>query len=264
LLWKSIAFARSKLLAIGGDLPSIEVKLTKRIPSPSGLGGASADAAALIDFLLRRSIASGTGPPLPKEYIAASSKLGADIPYFLRFGLAGRAAWLCGIGHELFERELPNLAGWICVPPFGFSTAAMFAAVRERDLPVCEEEKIPELQAERRNLTLRLNEIHDSDELAVGVRHLTNDFESVANAVFPSKFARLQSAMATMAQTIRQFMPVEWLMGMTGSGPGLYALTTNQMEQSVSQLVTGVLRARFGAGWQVYSVKSHTAENIGP
>lgn len=264
LLWKSIAFARSRIQAAGGNLPPVCVKLTKRIPSPSGLGGASADAAALIDFLLNESLNTGTGSPTPDDYIASSSKLGADIPYFLRFGLSGRPAWLCGVGHELHQYELPGLTGWICVPDFGFSTVTMFAAVRERELPACEEEKTPELLPDRRNLALRLNEIPDSDELAFGVRHLTNDFESVASAVFPLQFARLRSAMATVAQTIRQFMPVDWLVGMTGSGPGLYALTVSQMDENTVRTVTGVLRARLATGWQVYSVKSHTAKNIGP
>lgn len=264
LLWKSIAFTRSRIQAAGGDLRPVCVKLTKRIPSPSGLGGASADAAALIAFLLHNNTKTCTDSPLPDDCIASSSKLGADIPYFLRFGLSGRPAWLCGVGHELHQYALPGLTGWICVPDFGFSTSAMFAAVRERELPACEEEKTPGSQADRRNLALRLNEIPDSDELAAGVRHLTNDFESVASAVFPLQFARLRSAMATVARTIRQFMPVDWLVGMTGSGPGLYALTEGQVDEDTVRTVPGVLRARLGTGWQVYSVKSHTAENIGP
>ena len=134
LLWKSIAYARMLVEQSGGEIPSIRVFVQKNIPSPSGLGGASTDAATLV-FALLKIFSPVPNTELSPAILKQVSALGADIPYFLHAGLKGRPALLEGLGYELAPVDLPELCGWICVPDFGFSTKAMFAEVRKIPLP---------------------------------------------------------------------------------------------------------------------------------
>jgi len=223
----------------------------KRIPSPSGLGGASADAAALLAHLLRLTAPKQASPQL----LQAASKLGADIPYFLQHGLWGEPAYLSGVGAQLKPVELPQLAGIVAVPPFGFSTAAMFGYFRALDLPILNEENPPE--ALQSKSALRLNEIRYSDERFPGVRVAQNDFEQAAAAVFPKEAQLLSAAQAKVAQAVRQFFPGTWLAGLTGSGPALYAVTEGLVSSADLKRLSAVLLHRLGAFWQVYPIRSH-------
>ncbi len=76
-----------------GFCPSLHVEVEKHVPSGGGLGGGSANAAALLQEL--QALAP---QPLPEmELFALATKAGADVPFFLRHTpcLAG------GIGDEL-------------------------------------------------------------------------------------------------------------------------------------------------------------------
>lgn len=102
-----------------------DFRLEKSIPAQGGLGGGSSDAAGAIRLavsLWRVDLAPDT-----LERIAAS--LGADVPFFLTGGTArGR-----GRGDRI--EALPPLAEHSLVlglPPFGVSTAEVFAEVRHR------------------------------------------------------------------------------------------------------------------------------------
>lgn len=88
------------------------VRLTKRIPPGAGLGGGSADAAAVLRW------AGAVDQP------ALAVALGADVPFCVR----GGRARVTGIGEVLeplpyVERELTLLT-----PPFGCSTPAVYRA----------------------------------------------------------------------------------------------------------------------------------------
>ena len=76
-----------------GIVPSGHLYLEKHIPCGAGLGGGSADAAAVLRLLQRRF-----GNPLRKDELhAAAAELGADVPFCLYGGKA-----LCeGIGEVL-------------------------------------------------------------------------------------------------------------------------------------------------------------------
>ena len=251
LLARAIAFARERQAAKGVELYPLRVTVEKRIPSPSGLGGASADAAALIAYAMRL-----TGPSeVSAQLLAEASELGADIPYFLQHGLWGDAAYLSGVGAQLKPVELPQLAGIVAVPPFGFSTAAMFGYFRALDLPTMTEANPPE--ALQSKSALRLNEIRYSDERFPGVRVAQNDFERAAAAVFPKEAQLLSAAQAKVAQAVRQFFPGTWLAGLTGSGPALYAVTEGAVSSADLKRLSFVLRHCLGAFWQVYPIRSH-------
>lgn len=238
------------------EVPPLSITVEKRIPSPGGLGGASADAAALIAGLWRQVVPTRAMPP---KLIAASEELGADIPFFLAHGLAGRAARLSGIGHELTAVKIPRLCGWLCVPAFGFPTAQMFAEVRQWDLPPATSGSAEGMGKSHVNLALRLNEIPYSDEPIRGVRVLQNDFDRAALAVFPAEGRRLTRAKLTLAQAARQFFPHEWVVGMTGSGAGLFAATEAGLPVRSLTALKPLLQTRLGRGWQVFPFT-----NIGP
>ncbi|HRP69377.1 MAG TPA: hypothetical protein PLY93_07590 [Turneriella sp.] len=302
LLWKSIAMVRdyivnnaegitisNNLINEGIVIPPIEIIVNKGVPSPSGLGGASSDAAVLIATLWK--IATGNAP-LPSALIDASENLGADIPFFLRYGLYGKAAYLDGVGHELTEVivcghfdklsdrekmlsvresvytqnsvvepvEMPEsmsrrLSGFLCVPSFGFPTAQMFATVRTWPLPLVQPSPhAVDSYPSNSKRALRLNEIPYSDEPLTGIRLLQNDFEKAAAVVFPQAHAALQRAQRFMAYTVRQRCGGLWWGGMSGSGAGLYMVTDNDLSPSGMSWIRNVLQVRLGRTWRVFSI----------
>jgi 4-diphosphocytidyl-2C-methyl-D-erythritol kinase len=257
LLLKTIAFARSYLLqAHALTLPALRVTAVKRIPSPAGLGGASADAAVLLAEICRNMLSMESTRAALDSILRETEALGADVPFFLKHGLQGQAAILCGVGHELTPVTISPLCGYIAVPAFGFSTAQMFAEVRGWKLPAAETAEASTLGA---NLTLRLNEIPYSDEPLNGVRVVQNDFDTAAQAVFPSESRVLAQAKLTLAKTMSQFFPGAWVVGMTGSGAGLFSATDMTIPMRRLTSLSGVLRTRLGSDWQVLPFKS-----IGP
>lgn len=98
---------------------AIAIRLTKEIPSGSGLGGASADAAATMLGLERL-----TGARLPlAERFRLAAQLGSDVPFFL---LGGRALGI-GRGEEVYPLEdLPRRHVLIVFPGFSVSTAVAY------------------------------------------------------------------------------------------------------------------------------------------
>lgn len=102
------------------------VRLEKRIPAGAGLGGGSADAAAVLRW-------AGVDDP------AVAAKLGADVP----FCVAGGRARVTGIGDELSPLPLAPLLGrayTLVTPPFGVSTVAAYRSWDVLGGPHAEEE----------------------------------------------------------------------------------------------------------------------------
>ncbi len=105
--------------------------LHKRIPAAAGLGGGSSDAAAAWRLARRRIDADDR--PSTDELIALSM-VGADVPFF---ALQLAAAYVTGIGERV--EPLPSPARRevvLALPPFGLSTAAVFAESRAADWSV--------------------------------------------------------------------------------------------------------------------------------
>ena len=107
--------------AVGQTLPC-HISLHKNLPVASGIGGGSADAAAVLNGLNRLF---GLGmSPLALAEIGAN--LGADVPVCL----SPAPAWMCGIGHEV--TRLPDLpeADLVLVNPMrAVSTPQVFTAL---------------------------------------------------------------------------------------------------------------------------------------
>jgi 4-diphosphocytidyl-2-C-methyl-D-erythritol kinase len=98
-----------KALAVCGRRAA--VRLRKRIPLGAGLGGGSADAAAILRW------AGATDPAL-------AAHLGADVP----FCVAGGRARVGGVGERVSPLEFERRDYLLLLPPFGVDTAAVYRA----------------------------------------------------------------------------------------------------------------------------------------
>ncbi len=106
-----------------GYRPGLSALLDKGIPSGAGLGGGSADAAAMLGWLNARAGGAALSAP---DLSALAAGLGADVPFFL----LNRPAWATGIGDAL-EPAPDSLAGWhvvIAVPEQRVNTGWAYKA----------------------------------------------------------------------------------------------------------------------------------------
>jgi 4-diphosphocytidyl-2-C-methyl-D-erythritol kinase len=119
LVWR----AAERLAAASGRPAAAALTLFKNLPVASGIGGGSSDAAATVKLLAefwRVDIA-------PAALMTLAASLGADVPVCL----AGRAAWLGGIGERIEPiPALPPAAVVLVNPGIALPTAAVFAARR--------------------------------------------------------------------------------------------------------------------------------------
>ena len=116
LAWKA---AKVYLDAMGKDPDGLEIRVTKRIPSQAGMGGGSADAAAVLRALNRHY-----GDPIS---ILALAELGAQVGSDVPFCTLGGTAMVEGRGERL--RKLPNMPDCffvICKPDFSASTPELY------------------------------------------------------------------------------------------------------------------------------------------
>lgn len=106
-----------------GESPSIDLYLTKQIPSAAGLGGGSSDAAAVLRALNRLH-----GEPLPRTALLEMAiELGADVPFFL-CGSPLALAW--GRGERLLPiAPLPARPVLVAHPGEAMPTADAFREI---------------------------------------------------------------------------------------------------------------------------------------
>ncbi len=140
--------------AMGGG---VAVTLEKVLPVASGIGGGSADAAAVL-----RALARMGRPMPPADRVLA---LGADVPVCL----AGRAVRMTGVGEGLTPVTLPPAWLVLANPGVAVSTADVFRALDRRDnAPMA---AVPRLR--------------DAAELAAFLAMARNDLEAPATALAP-------------------------------------------------------------------------------
>lgn len=118
-----VAKAYEAFAAASGWRPGLRAHLDKSIPSGAGLGGGSADAAALLGWLNANAGGKALGAA---ELSALAAKLGADVPFFL----LNRPAWATGIGEKLEPATcaLAGLTMLVAVPSERVNTAWAYAA----------------------------------------------------------------------------------------------------------------------------------------
>ena len=101
------------------DPNGIEIRITKRIPSQAGMGGGSADAAAVL-----RALNTHYNAPFS---ILALAELGGQIGSDVPFCVLGGTAMVEGRGERL--RKLPDMPDCfmvVCKPDFSCSTAELY------------------------------------------------------------------------------------------------------------------------------------------
>ena len=119
LAWKA---ARVFCDALKKDPDGLEIRITKRIPTEAGLGGGSADAAAVLRALNRHY-----DNPLS---IFALAELGASVGSDVPFCVLGGTAMVEGRGERL--RKLPDIPDClfvICKPDFSSSTPELYKKI---------------------------------------------------------------------------------------------------------------------------------------
>jgi 4-diphosphocytidyl-2-C-methyl-D-erythritol kinase len=109
----------AKALRLVGRLAAVHIE--KRIPNGGGLGGGSADAAAVLRWAGHTDLVTAAG-------------LGADVP----FCLVGGRAWVTGVGEVVTPLPFEPRTVTLIVPPFGVSTPAAYAAWDELGGPTAE------------------------------------------------------------------------------------------------------------------------------
>jgi 4-diphosphocytidyl-2-C-methyl-D-erythritol kinase len=114
--------ARAIATQQGSTLPPLRVELTKNLPVASGIGGGSADAAAMLRGCLRLAEIDQRGD----EVLAAALRLGADVPVcFL-----SKAARMRGIGQNITPlQDFAPLHAVLVNPGVAVQTSAVFAAL---------------------------------------------------------------------------------------------------------------------------------------
>ncbi|MDQ6748323.1 MAG: 4-(cytidine 5'-diphospho)-2-C-methyl-D-erythritol kinase [Candidatus Dormibacteraeota bacterium] len=112
------------LQARSSTVPEHGLSIVKRIPVGAGLGGGSADAAAV----LRAGSALGVDLAAT-DLLAIALELGADVP----FQLQGGAALVRGVGEQLETLPVPELWAAVVFPGIAVSTAAVFAELKESE-----------------------------------------------------------------------------------------------------------------------------------
>ena len=203
----NLVLKAARLLAERADIePHARLRLTKRLPIASGIGGGSADAAATLHALSELwSLA------LPERTLSAlAAKLGADVPICLH----GHAAYIGGIGEIIDPAPaLPDAGILLANPGHALSTPSVFKGF-----------KGPMTAAQRFE-----REPNDAGDLAQMLAERRNDLTDAAIAIVPE--------IASMLQALEQ-LPGAHLARMSGSGATCFALFDDKggAEQAAIQL----------------------------
>ncbi len=206
LIYRALAHLRHRT----GCPLGMRVDLIKRIPIQAGLGGASSNAATALSVANELWELGLT----PNELVDIATSLGSDIAFFLSPGTS-----VCRGRGEIVEpisiaTSMPLL---LVMPPFGLSTAAMFAALQ---LP--EQPRSPE----------RLLEALKFAQPPFSNIHLFNRFEEIARQQSPW-FAEIQRGLLDTGAVAAQ---------MTGSGSCYFGIFASQ---SHAQVASNRLAAEF-------------------
>lgn len=206
---RNLAWKAAKLYCdtLGKDPGGITIRIQKHIPSGAGMGGGSADAAAVMRMLNRYY-----GYPLTlKELADLGAEIGSDIPFCVMGG-----TMLCE-GRGEIMRPLPHCPGCMilgCKPEFSVSTPVLFRAIDSVQIM-----KHPDHDAMEQAIV-------DGDLNAIA-REIYNVFDPVVSADHPEighikRICRDYGAYASQ---------------MTGSGSVVFALMPDQASAEMAKRV---------------------------
>lgn len=188
LVYKAVQLLRAQ----HPEIPPLQLKLEKLIPTEAGLGGGSADAAytlLAINELCRLGLSTA-------QLEAMAGELGSDCPFFIQ----SRPVLVTGRGERLTPLTMPSalLSKWLLVvkPPIGMSTAEAYRQVTRH----------PEAEGKLTTLLER--------PIAQWREFIVNDFESVVFAHYPE--------LAALRDTLYRHGAL--YAAMSGSGTALYGI----------------------------------------
>ena len=196
------------LKEIGDERHGADIDIKKRIPVGAGMGGGSADAAAVL-----RAMNKLFDNALPVERLVdISGSVGSDVPFCVRGGTAlakGRGELLSDLP------EFPDCFFAICKPSFSISTPELF-------------KKLDQLRTHHHPDTAGIVEALHSHDLSQICRRMFNVFESVDDR-----------RMRTVAD-IKSALIDNGALGavMTGTGSAVFGIFTdeNQAEAACAAL----------------------------
>ena len=209
LAWKA---AKVYCDAMNKDPNGLEIRITKRIPVEAGMGGGSADAAAVL-----RALNDYYGNPLS---ILALAELGAQVGSDVPFCVVGGTAMVEGKGEKL--RKLPDMPDCIfvvCKPDFSVSTPALYKKIDEVTIP-----KRPDHQA------------MESALLAGDLEKVAHNLYNVFDPVVTEEHLELNY----IKSLFHQYGAVGYQM--TGSGSAVYAIVS---EFEVAAVICNMLQSSY-------------------
>ncbi|WDI37968.1 4-(cytidine 5'-diphospho)-2-C-methyl-D-erythritol kinase [Entomospira culicis] len=194
ILYKSYQLFRE----LSGINFGLDLQLTKKIPQQAGLGGGSADAGALLQFLQKYF-----NYPLPLEtLIRASASIGADIPFFVQ---SASVALVEGIGERITPLTSPStpLVFLLIKPNEAMPTAQAFRTLSK------------EISTKRATLSAeQLRDLWEDHPINETHPHFFNHFIEALTDDFPQTRSILHA--------LRTHTDVQWA-SMSGSGTTLFA-----------------------------------------
>lgn len=176
------------------------VHLQKNLPVAAGIGGGSADAAAVIRAVQRANPHSSSDV----DWTALAIGIGADVPVCL----ASRLSWMCGLGervvplHLTTPLALPAVIVNPLVPVPADKTAQVFRALRAGPLPAS-------------GVSTDLPKIPHAEALLPTVHAGHNSLERPCREIVPAVAQVLEALAALPGATVAR---------MSGGGPTCFAL----------------------------------------
>jgi 4-diphosphocytidyl-2-C-methyl-D-erythritol kinase len=196
------------------DLPPLRVIVEKRIPVAAGLGGGSADAAAV----LRTANAIAGDPLSADELRTLGAAIGADVPSQIE----PRHALVTGAGEHVEPLELPDMALVLVPAGEGLSTAEVYA----------EADRIP---STRPRLDPQAVRHLAAAPLAALARAMENDLEAAALSLRPELTRTLTSLHEAGALAAL----------ISGSGPTAFGVFATPAEaETAAEAIPGALPTR--------------------
>ena len=212
---RNLAMKAAQLFLAGTGLGA-RIAVTKRIPVCAGMGGGSADAAAVLRALNQLT---GRGMSTP-ELCALGLQAGSDVPFCVMEG----AALAEGRGEKLTPLPgLPDCAIIICKPPFAISTPELFGRVDGR-------------RSRLRPDTAGITAAMGAGDLAGVARRMYNVFEDVLD--------RRQQEIFSIKSELTGLGALG--AAMTGSGSAVFGLFDSD---DAARSAFGALSARYDECW---------------
>lgn len=194
LCWKA---AKLFFDTVKKDPNGLTITITKRIPMQAGLGGGSADAAAVLRALNRHYNAPLSLPALAE----LGSAVGSDVPFCVLCG----TAVVEGRGERI--RKLPDMPECIfvvCKPEFSVSTPELYSAIDEKAIA------------------------HRPDSAAMESAVLAGDLDAIAHTVcnvFDPIVTEQHPEINYIKSIMNTYGGVGWQM--TGTGSAVYGIVGN-------------------------------------